>query len=261
MSLLCRRKIEPLLRDHFAALGRRAPHCGLLLARGLTEFPEGEAAGTRKAAHIAAIAGLAVADFYRLAFARWQDATADPQRFAAFSARLNGRLYLGVTRDNALESGVSVAHTYGMPIIPGSAVKGLCRASADAWLDHPEASRWLFGNPAAERGDPPADAEIGGIIFHDAWWVPEDGQQPFVAEVITPHHADYYGSEGRAAASDFDAPLPAPQIAVRGSFHFVIEGPPLWTRLARCLLETGLQQRGIGGKRSSGYGHFTGEET
>lgn len=254
---LCRSAISPLLDNGFSALRRAEPHCGLLLAKGLASFPEGDKAGETKAGHIRAIADLAVPDFYRLAFERWQRTTADEKRFAAFNLNLAGRLYIGVVRDNALETGVTVSHTYGMPLIPGSAVKGLCRASAGRWLDNVEACRWLFGNdPGEEEGT----AEVGGLIFHDAWWVPKPGQKPFVAEIVTVHHSDYYGSEGGAPATDFDSPIPAPQIAVRGSFRFVIEGQALWTRLARRLLEEGLQQHGIGGKRSSGYGRFAAEE-
>ena len=171
-----------------------------------------------------------------------------------------------VARDNALETGVSLSHTYGMPFIPGSAVKGLCRAAAGEWLAQREARRYLFGDDRrsraandmsdADAADAGIDSEIGGVIFHDAWWDPAGKAPPLVAEVVTGHHPGYYGSAGKQDATDFDAPVPAPQIAVSGRFRFVIEGDPAWTRLACRLLAGGLQQRGIGGKRSSGYGHF-----
>jgi len=257
MTTLCRASIAPLLANEFSELKRREPHCGLLLTKGLASFPDGEKAGEVKAAHIQAVANLAVSDFYKLAFQRWQKTTADRQRFAAFSLPLAGRLYIGVVRDNALETGVTVSHTYGMPMIPGSAVKGLCRASAGEWLANAEARRWLFGNDPGEEDEA---AEVGGVIFHDAWWVPNGNQKPFVAEVVTVHHSAYYTSEGRDPATDFDSPVPAPQIAVHGSFYFVIEGQPMWTQLACRLLKEGLRQHGIGGKRSSGYGQFSGEE-
>ena len=188
MTELCRDAIAPLLDNGFSQLRRREPHCGLLLAKGLPSFPEGEQAGEIKAAHIQAVADLAVSDFYRIAFARWQKTTADPQRFASFSIALAGRLYIGVVRDNALETGVTVAHSYGMPMIPGSAVKGLCRASAGEWLESEEACRWLFGNADEEAEE---HAEIGGVAFHDAWWDPgptPERRKPFAAEVVTVHH-------------------------------------------------------------------------
>lgn len=287
MITLCREALQPLLMRDFAALGGRQPHSGLLLARGLRELPTTDTseagngdtgdtggnsqatAGQCKATHIAAVVAAVQAArggaLYAAAYARWCRLTDDVKRFAVLDAPLAGRLYVGVARDNALETGVSLAHTYGMPFIPGSAVKGLCRAAAGEWLAQREARRYLFGDDrrpraAKDASDADADAgidsEIGGVVFHDAWWNPAGDAPPLVAEVVTGHHAGYYGSEGRQDATDFDAPIPAPQIAVSGRFRFVIEGDPAWTRLARRLLAGGLQQRGIGGKRSSGYGHF-----
>ncbi len=276
MIAFCRRDLQALLeharQNALQNAGRRQPHAGLLLQRGLPACQCASATagdpspasapaadGDIKAKHLHAVASLRCSDFYRSAFRRWQAATADGERFNAFDASLAGRLYIGVSRDNALETGVSVAHSYGMPLIPGSAVKGLCRASAGEWLAQREAIRWLFGETTPQAADsefPDAPGgERGGLIFHDAWWIPDD-LPPFVAEVITVHHPEYYASQGITPASDFDAPVPAPQIAVRGAFRFVIEGPPLWTALACRLLAAGLQQRGIGGKRSSGYGFF-----
>lgn len=139
-------------------------------------------------------------------------------------------------------------------MIPGSAVKGLCRACATDWMENEEASTYLFGNEPEETDE--AKIEMGGLIFHDAWWVPEAVNKPFVQEVVTVHHQEYYGSEGEQEATDLDSPVPAPQIAVQGSFYFVIEGDSVWTKLAIRLLEKGLEQRGVGAKRSSGYGYL-----
>ena len=257
MTQLCRNCMIPLLTDQFSAVRGTDPHPGLLFSKGLSRAPaEGE-----KAIYIEEVSKLPVSGFYQSAFERWKKITCDPARFMTFSAMLAGRLYVGVVRDNSLETGVTISHTYGMPVIPGSAVKGLCHASAEEWLDNEEACRWLFGQEG--NGDDEG-AEIGGLIFHDAWWLP-DGK-PFALETVTTHHPGYYGAytkprkEGSqdpdVGATDFDSPIPAPQIAVRGSFLFAVEGPPLWTKLAARLLAEGLTRRGIGGKRSSGYGLF-----
>lgn len=244
MTQLCRNSVLDILN--------RFPmdaHAGLLLAKGMTCEPEGK----QKQEHIEKIARLNESDIYIEAFNRWKVTTSS---FAHTEKALVGRLYIGVTRDNALETGITVSHTYGMPMIPGSAVKGLCRASASAWLKNKEASAYLFGNEPEETDE--AKMEVGGLIFHDAWWIPEEGKKPFVPEVITVHHQEYYGGEGKQPATDFDSPVPAPQIATQGSFYFVIEGEPAWTKLAIRLLEKGLSERGIGSKTSSGYGFFVG---
>lgn len=246
MTQLCRHTLRDLLsRD-------RSPHPGLLLARGLTAWPaNGEGGGQAKKALIDRVAKLRPDGLYLAALARWQRLTADAQRFTAFQATLSGRLYIGVTRDNALETGVTTSQTYGMPLIPGSAVKGVCRAAARRLNLGAEAVRWMFGAETAEA------AEAGGLVFHDAWWVGGRNDHPFVLEVVTPHHVEYYGSQGETPATDFDSPIPAYQIAVRGAFHFAIEGDPAWTRVAARLLQIALAETGIGGKRSSGYGLFT----
>lgn len=245
--------VRSALRPQIEAARRGgSPHPGLLLARGMLDWPgDGEGGGRLKLALIEDLAKQTASPFYVKALDRWRRITANnPRRFACFEATLAGRLYIGVTRENALEAGITTHHSYGMPMIPGSAVKGLTRATATRLELGPDALRWMFG-PDSED-----DAEAGGLIFHDAWWVGKNGDRPFVREVVTPHHQDYYGSLGERPATDFDSPVPAYQIAVTGAFHFAIEGPPEWTELARTLLQTGLRETGIGGKRTSGYGFF-----
>lgn len=227
-------------------------HPGLRMVHGLEKWPEKEESDAKHRL-IAKIAELKPPAFYKKALERWQHITADQQRFYTFSGEIRQRLYIGVTRDSPLESGVTVSHCYGMPIIPGSSLKGLARAAA-AYLERngnvqirPEILQWLFG----ADGDL---GESGGLYFHDAWWS-GDGD-PFVAEIITPHHIRYYSGEKDVAPSDTDSPVPVPQIAVQGKFYFVIEGSAAWAPVAAKFLQNALQQWGIGGKTSSGYGRF-----
>lgn len=253
MAIEMRRKdLSPFIK------GAKTAHAGLLLRRGITQYDESKADGDKgkgggaKQALIERIAGMSAPDGYRRAFARWNKATEDATRFSRFRANLSGRLYIGVDRDNALETGITVQHAWGMPMIPGSALKGLARSVArQALHDRADAVTWLFGTDTKDD----VELESGAIVFHDAWWVPEANTKPFVAEIVTPHHTAYYNL-GKAAATDFDSPIPAPQIAAQGQFLFVLEGEEAWRELARKLLQRGLAQRGIGGKRSSGYGYF-----
>ena len=253
---VCRQALKKHLGE--AAFKGKSPNAGLLLRRGMTHYDGGKnkgdagKGGSTKQQLIEHIAELTPSLLYRTAFRRWQQATSDATRFSAFDATLDGRLYIGVSRESALETGLTVHHAYGMPMIPGSALKGLARAVARARLgERDDAITWLFG--ADTHAD---DAEAGGLVFHDAWWVPEGDAKPFVAEVVTPHHRDYYQGKGKPA-TDFDDPVPAPQIAVQGQFHFVLEGEPAWGTLACSLLKSAMAERGIGGKRSSGYGYFS----
>ncbi len=240
---------------HRAVLGERSLdlHPGLLLCHGLDQWPDKDSASkdgeTPKTRLIQRLAQCKASGYYRAALARWQRCTKDASRFTSFQSELEGRLYIGVTRDNPLEAGVTTSHSYGMPLIPGSSVKGLARSAALDLVDHGSLDRdsvdWMFGR----GGD---EGEVGGVIFHDAWWCGE--ALPFVAEVVTPHHVGYYAKGGKEPPRDSDSPVPAPQIAVAGSFHFTIEGDPAWTAVAAVILRGALETRGIGAKRSSGYG-------
>ena len=232
-------------------------HAGLCLTRSLREYPEGNLAGQQKKAQIDNVARMSAPKVYKKAFAHW-NALAQEQGFHCLQGKLEGRLYIGVVRDNTLETGVTVHHTYGMPMIPGSAVKGVCRAQAKAAGLSEKLLGWIFGAGGDEQKG--LMDEAGTITFFDAWWVPCENEKPFVCEVVTPHHQEYYEKEGGLPATDWDSPIPAAQIAVRGSFLFAWDGPEKEAQLVECLLQAALTERGVGSKRSSGYGFFDTED-
>lgn len=252
MTQLTRKALHSLPK-RIDSLKTSRPNPGLLLRRGLADYTDsqGQRAGETKADMLKAICSIPAQPEYRLAFNRWKAATSDADRFAQFTLELQSRLYIGVTRDNPLETGVMVSHTYGMPYIAGSSLKGVARGAAKTWMpSNASAITELFGAEDAEQDE----AESGVVVFHDAWWSPTGGN-PFVPEIVTPHHTGYY-MEGGKHATDFDDPVPAPQIAVQGSFLFVIEGPAGWRGLAEQLLSLTLSSRGVGGRTTSGYGVF-----
>jgi CRISPR type III-B/RAMP module RAMP protein Cmr6 len=146
----------------------------------------------------------------------------------------------------------AISHTWGRPYIPGSSVKGVVRAYAEKTLgqDNPLV-REMFG-AVPECAD--KEGLSGVVAFHDAWWLPKGS--PFVPEVLTVHHTDYYTTEGVTPASDKDSPVPVSLLAVEGKFLFVLEGPPAWAKLAGKWLEAALVASGIGAKTRSGYGYF-----
>jgi CRISPR-associated protein Cmr6 len=229
---------------------------GLLLRRGMHAWSQNNA-GKDKAMLIDRVATVVPDAAYGWAYDRWRrittdaDATEATKRFVSTEMSLLGRLYIGLTRDNALESGISVNHAWGMPMIPGSALKGISRQIVKhTTLDgQTDAITHLFGS------DDDAAPECGAVVFHDAWWIPDADAKPFVAEVVTTHHTGYY-KQGMEHATDFDSPIPAPQIAAQGRFRFVVEGDPAWCRLAMALLKHALTRHGVGGKTTSGYGLF-----
>lgn len=230
------------------------PHAGLLLTRGWKEHVQGEGTVEQagKAAHIDRVCAQRPSSLYELAWARWQQATTDARRFRGLYAELRQRMFIGLTAGAAIETGVCSSHSYGMPMIPGSSVKGCARAYAKKIGMDGSYRAVLFGEDREEAGDSGRQSGAGCLVWHDAWWIPGGDLRPYVREVVTVHHPDYYAGDGEA--TDFDSPLPNAQIAVQGRFYFVVEGDPAWAKLAIELLEAALADTGIGAKRSAGYG-------
>ena len=227
----------------------RDAHAGLLLQRGFAEDGEAEA----KADYVKAVCHRATVDgFYKNAFTRWRKSTEDAQRFRQVILALESRLFIGMAGGGALETGCAISHTYGMPYIPGSSVKGVVNAHAREHLPG-KAREELFGSEPNARH---RSGFAGLISFHDAWWKPDPAKVPLVQEVVTTHHMKYYSGDGKQPATDFDSPVPNAQVAVQGSFLFVMEGPCAWLGLAEEMLKDALYERGIGAKTRAGYGYF-----
>lgn len=249
-----------LVRDalrHTLSDPPKTAHAGLLLQRG---FPEHQDDVSAKGKHIAKVCKSQPDDYYCNAFKRWQEATADEFRFHAVELRLKNRMFIGLASGGMLETGCAIGHSYGMPIIPGSSVKGVVSAYARGRLGSTgggnQACDELFGSGATQEHP----AGLAGLIsFHDAWWVPGSAAYPLVPEVVTTHHPGYYASEGGTPATDCDSPVPNAQVAVQGSFRLVLEGPCGWLPLSGRMLIGALSEMGIGAKTRAGYGLFAPE--
>ena len=179
---------------------------------------------------------------YRIAYRRWEahwnGQPADS--LLCVKGNVKGRLAVGLGAKGVLEVGLRLSHTYGTPLIPASAVKGVLRASV---TDAATAS-FLFGG----------EGQMGFAAFQDAWWVP-DSKSPLMMDTITTHHPDYYTAN--AVPSDCDNPNPVTFLSLRGTFLFVAEAPNKeWRDYLNVLLTQTLEKRGLGAKTAAGYGRF-----
>lgn len=226
-----------------------------------------EKAAQAKANCIREACGVALPAGYDRAYARRLAAfqsLAEQGRARLWTATVRGRLAIGLGARGPLEVGVRLEHTWGMPYLPGSALKGLTASAAhllvedEAWHKPPGWPQWGGSEPpsAFERlfG---STGRRGSVVFHDAWWVPEPrgsgiGLSP---DITTVHHREYYGGK-RKAPTDFDSPVPAPFIAVIGSFLVCLEGTRDHLEEAEHLLKAGLEHLGLGAKTAAGYGRF-----
>ena len=255
-----------LMRENLRPLYRQANHAhpGLLLQRGYADYDnETEAGRQAKTAYIRRICGVTADSFYHNAYQRWRTATTDPLRFRQSVFALQSRLFIGLTGGGMLETGCAISHSYGMPYIPGSSIKGVVRAQVSKSLfgeQNPAVIAELFGAEAKLNKEKPEESDplgLSGLVnFHDALVGSHSAERPLVEEIVTTHHLDYYGSEGATPATDFDSPIPNAQIAVQGAFLFVLEGPLAWLELAEKMLIAALDQGGIGAKIRTGYGLF-----
>ena len=223
----------------------------------------GESIGT----HLDKTCNIAVPKIYEQAYQRWLYITHEETRFAHWFGELESRLFIGLGEPHILEAQVTRHAVYGVPYIPGSAIKGLARSIATYYyeIDKEEADI-LFG----KQEDEPDAQEAGYLIFHDAWWIPNDEKfkSPYVKEIVTVHAGEYYKTQGESFAyykqtptektvhMDMESPNPNHQLAVQGSFYFVVEGKQQWAELGRDILKLALQHEGIGGKVAAGYGYF-----
>lgn len=191
------------------------------------------------------------ADFFRL----WQQSLREVGA-RPYQAVTRGRLVVGLGGEAALETALTVHRTYGVPYLPGSALKGLAssfahqRSDSAVWRKateeafQGEAHALMFGNTEQE----------GCVRFYDALPLPDQWQ--IHPDIITVHHPAYYSGGGEPPA-DWDDPTPVSFASVSGSFLVALGGPQDWVSRAGEILGAALDQAGIGAKTSSGYGRMT----
>lgn len=226
-----------------------------------------EAAGAKAETMRQAVEGKSAPDGYRQAFERWFrsfDLAIAAKTAQVETAETQGRLVIGLGNKSVLEMGIRLDHTWGVPILPGSALKGL--ASRTAHLDAGAGSGW--NRPGKDLKQAAGDHNAflfgttensGAVIFHDALWDPESRAGPLELDVMTVHHPAYY-QDGHAPPSDMDSPNPVSFVTATGKFSIVLEArpgvDPTWLSTAFQLLAHGLEQHGLGAKTNAGYGRM-----
>jgi len=241
-------------------------HAGLLLQRYLTAHKPKQrdnAQDTPEEMLLDQATGIKVSEVYRAAFRRWRQFA---QRTPAGCARVHftvqavAPIAIGLGDASPLEVGIRLHHTYGMPLLPASALKGLCRRVArllrhDSKLSD-EAIDALFGFSRDTQ------AAAGAVVFYDAWYDPDSvGGAPFHRDVITVHHPAYYG-DGEVAPTDFDDPTPVPFLVIKPGARFLCvldASNRQWADFAQKMLLWGLENLGVGAKTNAGYGYLTRE--
>jgi CRISPR-associated protein Cmr6 len=224
-------------------------HKGLLLDRFIPVK-----AGSESTSYYAPLQAVAQVDSafpaYKLAYERWVASAKSIEHGVRIKGRVRGRMALGLGIESVTEIGCRLHHTYGVPVIPASSLKGALRAAVAPPEASPELSKgagFLFGTP-----DLRAFATVS-----DGWWIPEAGKSGLSVDIITSHHSSYYTGSSQAPPSDFDSPIPNHFLTISGSFAFLIHAPnESWKKFLEKVMRQLLGEQGLGAKRSSGYGRL-----
>ncbi|WNF51652.1 type III-B CRISPR module RAMP protein Cmr6 [Bacillus sp. SG20001] len=178
-------------------------------------------------------------------------------------------LVIGHGGEGVLETGLLLHPIYGIPYLPGTALKGVASHYAHSVLgeNFPELKQGgsdyntLFGT----------NERAGIIEFHDALMMPETVGEAFKVDVMTPHHSDYNSvkldkmNKGGSvpAPRDDDSPTPIHFLTVvNGRFQLLLKTKKNlsedaeWLELAKTILLGALEHEGIGAKTNAGYGRL-----
>src|SRR5579883_1204694 len=103
----------------------RATHPGLILQRYVAMQSDPSERRTIFEAACHAAGSESLRSIYAEAFERWDRSFALDQPCRSERLSTANRLIVGLGSENILETGLRLNQTYGVPIIPGSALKGL----------------------------------------------------------------------------------------------------------------------------------------
>ncbi|MEV0966619.1 type III-B CRISPR module RAMP protein Cmr6 [Streptomyces sp. NPDC049910] len=177
-------------------------------------------------------------------------------------ARPQWRLVVGMgARENAYEIGLALHGTYGVPVIPGSTVKGLTAAWAQETGQDSALMDTVFGAPRPGR---PGTPRQGAVRFLDA--LPLQTAK-LARDVLTPHAQPYYRSTDTGesttaptavAPAEHHNPIPVPFLTVRGTrFAVDLTGrDPEAVEQAAAWCTQACDALGAGAKTATGYGYL-----
>jgi len=207
-----------------------------------------------------------------------------------FEMKTASRTIVGLGQESVYETSIKLHRNYGVPVIPGSALKGVARSYAiikvaevirrnnvnfesaikratKYFEEETEYTDTISVRIGAEKYTIKEFREIfgtikkeGKIIFFDSLPNPEDLKDVFEIDIMNPHYQPYYSKN--EAPGDWHDPQPILFLTVRSGvrFKFWMEARDKdngeLLRKAKALLVQALKEHGVGAKTSLGYGKF-----
>ncbi|PWJ90019.1 CRISPR type III-B/RAMP module RAMP protein Cmr6 [Oceanotoga teriensis] len=202
--------------------------------------------------------------------------------------KIENKLIIGLGGHSVIETDITMHHTYGIPYIPGSALKGVLRnyiikkyyindeiknlKELEKEISEDKLFNDIFGG----------EENMGGLIFLDSF--PEE-KVKIKTDIMTPHYPNYFGSENQCPRDD-EKVNPVKFLVLEGDkkeeydfeFNLFIDKLKVNKKLSdykkseisnsenenktlkefiELNLKEALELNGIGGKTSVGYGFFS----
>jgi CRISPR-associated protein Cmr6 len=201
--------------------------------------------------------------------------------FEKFEATTSWRLVIGLGASHPQETSMTLHHIYGIPYIPGNAIKGVTRhwavlkfAEEMNKIENIKFEKAIEEVSKALENGEKIDLKVedlefnqlieifgtqkqqGKVIFFDAYPV---GDINLKIDVMNPHYPEYY-SKGQAP-TDWQNPIPIKFLTVENTkfqFYLAVRGKnsnKILEKAKELCLEA-LKEHGIGAKTSLGYGIF-----
>ncbi len=241
---------------------RECGNLGLLLDRYPPQrvMQEGRNRGTFRSRWLQEIASTFTIDaaLAEGAYRRWLNLTsaAGAQYFRAIT---NGRMAVGLGGETIMGTDLTLHALYGLPYIPGSALKGMTRAYVTSEVkDH--RSKALSEDDALIRRIFGSQEVSGTVVFFDA--LPQSGRFVLALDIINPHYPRYYDKQQPPTNDQRTNPFTFLTVTDTVFVFALATRRPVQAEArddvmhAQQWLQEALQEYGVGGKTSSGYGYF-----
>jgi CRISPR-associated protein Cmr6 len=180
-------------------------------------------------------------------------------------ATVDWRLIIGLGSEHILETNMALHHIYGIPYIPGSAVKGVLR---HWWFQVLQQDKNFIDDEGKvdeikALNDPDfldflavfgSQKQRGEVQFLDAY--PDAEKVHFATDIMNPHYSKYYG--GDQPPTDHQNPVPINFLTVENTtfrFAFLAKDRIPLDKL-KDRFQKALELKGVGAKTAVGYGYF-----
>jgi len=204
--------------------------------------------------------------------------TYSENRLRVLTGRLEGRLAINLAEGLIQNAGIALDRVFGLPLIPGSAVKGVARAAALAEVKteakkNPQLLETFVRVFGTAKNDYMENGELAGLRRPDGLSEDLKGAITFiqatpvnnakiVVDIVNVHYPDYYEGKEREAKTETPKPNYFPAVERGAEFAFpillnnmskdvkLLEAAERWLNIA-------MEQHGFGAKTGAGYGWFS----